>query len=255
MPLRFAVSLALLVVCLFPALSAADVLKVRADSWMPYNGKPADEKPGYVVEIMRAIFETRGTRIDYQIQPWADALAAARLGEVDAVIGANEREAEGLIVPETPIGSPVMALFTRKNLDWKFARIASLKAVRLGVMEGYSYWDALDSYVDNPSGGHVSIFAGDTPLLDALAKLDSGELDVIAEMVPVMVWTLKSKGRSTGDLNIAYKHENEPIYVAFTNSLRGIKYAAEFDAGLQKLRASGELGKILSRYGVQDWEK
>lgn len=147
-----------------------------------------------------------------------------------------------------------MALFCRKGTSWKYDSIASLKKIRLGVIKGYSYWDSLDSYIAAPNGTGITVFQSDTPLLDALKKLDAEEIDVIAETVPVFVWNVKSSGRKMSDYTLAFTHEGEPIYLAFSKSAQGTRYAAIFDAAIKRMRESGELNRILSSYGATDWE-
>ncbi len=68
----------------------AETLRLRADSWMPYNGDAGAALPGYTVELARAIFEPRGITVDYQTMTWGDALKAAAAGQIEAVVGANK---------------------------------------------------------------------------------------------------------------------------------------------------------------------
>src|SRR4051812_37401892 len=159
---------------------AADgkVLRVRADSWMPFNGDPAAEKPGYVVEFLREIFEPQGIKIDYQVMPWADALKAAAAGEIDGVIGANVTEAEKLVVGGEPIAEPQFSLFVRKDNPWTYLNLRSLQGVRVGAVEGYSYWDSIDGYIKKGGTPPVKFYTGNAPAAEAVADLSTGKIDV-----------------------------------------------------------------------------
>ena len=66
--------------------------------------------------MTKMIFEPAGVKIDYQLMPWTDALAAARAGEIDAVIGANPTEAEELLLPKRSAGMPRIGLFVKKDV-------------------------------------------------------------------------------------------------------------------------------------------
>jgi polar amino acid transport system substrate-binding protein len=248
----------LLTLCCFaPAgLRGADgeVLRLRADSWMPYNGDPADERPGYVVEMARLIFEPRGIKVDYRQMPWTDALKAARAGEVDGVIGANEVEAEGLIMPAEPIGLPRIVLVARKESTWQYSNVAALSGTKVGVIDGYSYWDGFDAYIKTHQEPDIFVFKGETPLADAIARLKSGGIDVLAETLSVFIWTAKSSGYSPADFRIAYSHHGEPVFVAFSKNAKGERFARIFDEGVNELRTKGGLGPILKRYGLSDWK-
>ena len=62
------------------ALSAmADdaVVRLCADQWMPYNGDPSATKPGYVVELARAIFEPKGMTSYSTLMPLGSKMARA----------------------------------------------------------------------------------------------------------------------------------------------------------------------------------
>jgi polar amino acid transport system substrate-binding protein len=221
---------------------------------MPFNGTPGDSRPGYVIEIAQKIFSAHGVTLDYQTLPWEQALKSARESSIEAVIGANEKEAAGLIVPQEPVGAPRMALFTMKKTEWRYENLASLSTVRLGVIAGYSYWDALDQYIATHQGVKIVVFDGDTPLHNAIKKLNTGELDVVAESISVFIWTVKANGFSPADYRMAFSYEGEPIFMAFAPTDQGRQYAAWFDQGLRDLRKSGTLTSILAGYGLSDWK-
>ena len=243
--------------CLLLTLTAANIgfaaeaapLRIRADSWMPFNGDPAAKQPGYVVEFLREIFEPQGIKVDYQIMPWEAALKAAGAGEVDGVIGANKKEAENLVTGAEPVAVPQFALFVLKNNAWKYESLRSLKDVRLGAIEGYSYWDSLDGYIKKSSAPAIKLYTGDAPLTEALADLVDGKIDALPESVLVFVWATKNSGRKFSDFRMAYTEAADPIYVAFTKNEAGRKYARLFDLGLHKLKENGRFDAILSSYG------
>ena len=118
-----------------PAWAESETIRVRADQWMPFNGDPADDRPGYVVEMARAIFGRHGITVDYQTMPWSDALKAAAAGEIEAVIGANPKEAAELLLPTEPIGEPRVGLFVKKGNAWQFTSVPSLRTVKIGAIE------------------------------------------------------------------------------------------------------------------------
>ena len=243
--------------CLLLGLAAANfgfaadapVLRIRADSWMPFNGDPAAKQPGYVVEFLREIFEPQGIKVDYQTMPWEAALKAAAAGEIEGVIGANKKEAEQLVTGAEPIAEPQFALFVRKDNPWKYESLRSLKDVRLGAVEGYSYWDSLDGYIKKSSPPALKIYSGDTPLAEAMADLVAGKIDALPESVLVFVWAAKNSGRKFTDFRMACTETSDPIYVAFSKNEPGRKYARLFDLGLRKLKESGRFDAILASYG------
>ncbi len=253
--LRFPFSLIclILVAALLPASRAAAaegvVLRVRADSWMPFNGDPSAEKPGYVVEFLREIFEPQGIKVDYQVMPWADALKAAAAGDIDGVICANATEAEKLVIGKEAIAEPQFSLFVRKDSKWSYQNLHSFQGVTLGAVEGYSYWDSIDGYIKKSAPPAVKFYSGNAPAAEAVADLSSGKIDVFVESVLVFYWALKSTGQKFSDFRSAYTEPTEPLYVAFTKNKQGLEFARKLDAGLAKLKETGRYDAILDRYG------
>ncbi len=231
--------------------SAAETVRIRADSWMPMNGDPVAEKPGYVVEILRAICAENGLELDYALMPWDDSLTAARGARIDGVIGAGAAEAEGLVLPSEPIGTARVSLWLRRDQVWAYRGVASLAGLRLGVNEGYAYWSELDAYIKASTAPQVIAFSGDAPLSEMIRKLRDGALDVVPETEAVFVWNVREQGFAPEDFRAEYTHTGDPIYVAFAAGEQGRRLAALFDAGILRLRESGELRRILERYGLK----
>jgi len=232
-----------------PCFGEEASLRIRADSWMPFNGDPAAKQPGYVVEFLREVFEPQGIKVDYQIMPWAAAVKAAEAGEIDGIIGANKKEAANLVIGTTSIAEPQFSLFVRKESTWKYESLRSLQGVRLGAIEGYSYWGSLDGYIQKSAPPALKLYSGETPLAEAMNDLVAGQIDVMPESVLVFVWAAKNSGRKFSDFRIAYSETAEPLFVAFSKNEQGKKCARLFDLGLRKLKESGRFDAILASYG------
>jgi len=227
----------------------ARVLRIRSDSWMPFNGDPAGEKPGYVIEVLREIFEPQGVKIDYQIMPWTDSVKAVEAAQAEGIIGTDVTEAAKMLIGKVPIAEPIFSLFVRKDSPWKYQNIRSLKELRLGVVEGYNYWPSIDEYIKKSTAPAVHVYSGNAPAAEAVADLTSGKIDVMVESVLVFYWSLKSNGQKISDFRSAYSESTEPLYVAFAKTEQGREYTRMFDEGLVKLKASGRFDAILAKYG------
>jgi polar amino acid transport system substrate-binding protein len=232
---------------------SGEMLRIRADEWMPYNGNPKAEHPGYAIDVLREIFTPLGIQIEYQSMPWGDALKAAKDGEIEAVVGANTREGAGLVLPVQEIGNPRVGLFVRKGSTWVYENPLSFKKIHLGAIRDYKYWDTLDDYILKHDAPLVTKFSGNTPLNDAVAQLDAGLIDVMPETYTVFMWFVRNSGRKVANYQYVYLDAGDPVYVAFKPNPDGRHYAAVFNAGLEKLRKSGRLSQILVRYGLTDW--
>jgi polar amino acid transport system substrate-binding protein len=232
----------------------AETIRLRADYWMPMNGEPDGERPGYVVEIARAVFEPAGDKVEYAKLAWDETLRACRAGEIEGAIGASRIEGEGMVLPKQTIGRSRVALWVRKDATWTYAKTKSLEAIKVGAIQSYSYWPDFDDYVKANAGGErLKLYTGDSPLPQAIRELRDGAIVAMPETMTVFIWNLRELGLQATDFRMAYVHEGDDFFIAFAPTDRGRALAARFDQGLAKLRASGELGKIMQRYGLGDW--
>jgi len=230
-------------------------LQLCADEWMPYNGTSDPQRPGYAIELTRAIFEPKGIKVEFSAMPWEKALAAVRSGEKSGAIGANKQEGAGLVLPNEKIGAPSLCLMTRAESKWTYDNLSSFRNVRFGAIKDYSYWPDLDAYIARSTGGKGIVMAeGESPLDDLMKKLQGGDVDVLGESEPVLLWYLRSHGLDRTKFRVVYKGEPDPIFIAFAATADGRRFAGLLDEGIRALRASGELEKILKRYGLRDWQ-
>ncbi len=241
----------------FSGLVHADTIVVRADSWPPYNGDPASAEPGYVVEILKAVFQPLGHTIDYQTMPWTRAVADMMEGKADAIIGASISDAPEALYPAESMGVVRNAFFVKKGTAWTYAGPDSLKAIKLAVIDGYPYDDdgVVDKYIKAGADPEVQVMTGDGSLERNIKKLQAGRVDALVENELVLVATLKGLGIDSQEIvNAGKADEPKDLFLAFTPKKETTqKYAQIWDEGIKKLRASGELKKILDRYSVTDW--
>ena len=132
----------------FSSNAHADTIYMYADDWCPYNCTPESEKPGFVIEIGRAIFEEYGHSVVYRRVPWERAIVMARKGDIHAIVGADQIEAPDFIFPENEQGVMEYRFYTQKNNPWVYSGLSSLGSQQLGVINGYSYSTELDKYIE-----------------------------------------------------------------------------------------------------------
>jgi polar amino acid transport system substrate-binding protein len=244
------------------SLSAQTTLTVRADKWYPFNGDPASAatNPGYVVELLRLIFEPQGIKIDYKLTPWNRSLAEVENGQSDCVIGATKLEAPNFVFPAEVAGLTKNSFFVNKDKKWKYAGVDSLQGINLGVIADYSYSDVFDDYIKKHKADSkkITMLTGDNALEQGIRMMEKGRIDVILEVESVFKGKISlMKLEPTNFLHIDAGDKDDPIFVAFSphesKKASSAKYAAQWDEGIKKLRASGELTKILAKYGLKDW--
>jgi len=238
--------------------ASADTISIRADAWPPYNGDPASETPGYGIEILKAIFSKGGHTIDYQTIPWTRALADVKSGKFDGAIGASTEDGAGCLFPKEPIGFMDTQVFAKKGSAWTYTGIDSLKSIKLGAIADYDYgMPELNKYIKEKAGTDaVQLMTGDDALEKNISKLQAGRIDVLVEAEAVVKWTLKKMGLPE-DALIKAGSLGAPseIYVVFAPTKPSSQgYADTYDKGIGELRSSGDLKKILDKYGIKDWK-
>ncbi len=236
--------------------SFADTIKLRADEWCPYNCTPKSAKPGYIVEVATKILEEAGHKIDYQIMAWTRALEGLKTGDVDGAIGASKDDAPGMVFSDAPQGKMINAFFVKKGSSFKYSGVSSLNSVKLGAITGYSYFPELDEYI-KAKKDKVDLVAGDDALDKNIKKLEAGRIDVLVEDQNVFSNKVSELGMSAkfDEAGRVPVSETSELYIAFSNkNPKAKEYAKLLGDGIKKMRASGELAKILAKYNMKDWQ-
>lgn len=225
---------------------------LAADPWCPHNCEAGGASDGYMIDIAREAFADYGIAVEYQNMSWARALQQARVGRIDGVVGAFIGDAPDFIFPEEASGYSRTYLFTHPDSNWTYTGLASLSDQSLVALNGYSYSPELDPYIEQhqDDAGRVWILSGPSPLDRAIKLVLEGRADVLPEDLDVMNWTLSREFGETRLRPVGPIHAS-PIYIAFSPANeRSADYARILSEGIRKLRASGRLEQLLSRYGV-----
>jgi polar amino acid transport system substrate-binding protein len=251
--MKFAITVGGLLLSLaLPA--SADVIKLRADTWCPFNCDPGASEKGYVIEVAEYAFAKKGHTIDYQNLPWTRALADVAAGKIDGAVGATALDAKnsGLMTGKEGVGATRNCMYAKNDSTAKFAVAADLKNFkRVGIVQEYSYGDDLDA-VMAANKGLIDAIGGEEPQKMNINKLEAGRVDGVLEDGSVMAYALKKLG-AKGVKKIGCERKTELIYIAFSSkSPKGAELAQLLDDGIKELRKNGKLKSILAKYGIND---
>jgi polar amino acid transport system substrate-binding protein len=246
----------LLVAMVWPVRATADIVRLRADYWCPYNCDPADASPGYIVEIAELAAKRLGLTIDYGLMPWDRTMSEVRLGTVDAAIGATVQEAEGTLLSD-PLGYDADCFFVVAGKPWRFRDVESLDEILLGAVSGYTHDEgAIDAYIETNSGpnGSVITSSGDDASTRNVRLLLLGRVDAIIDSEAVVRMEAARKGRAA-DIQPAGCLDPLALHIAFSPKFEhGPAMVQALRAEVEALRNSGKLKEILGRYGLSDWQ-
>lgn len=229
------------------------VLTIAADEWCPINCDPSSRQPGIGIDLVKKIFEPLGYGINYIVQPWTQALADSRAGRIDMVVGANTVDDPSLIFPRHYLYNMSDDFYVLKGNPWRYQGPYTLRGKRIGVIEGYGYGEVVQKFItDNKNViGIVQLVGGDNAVTENINKLMGGKIDVVVESKPVMSYTLQ-RLHMEDKVEWAGSVASAPVFVAFSPAKPNSRaLAAQYDAGIARLKATGELDKIYGAYNLQ----
>jgi polar amino acid transport system substrate-binding protein len=239
-----------------PSAALSETITIVADDWCPYNCEPGSDSPGYVVEVAREIFKNAGYRLEYKYVPWARALKEVTSGNYDGAIAATTKELPNGVFPEETLGYYANDLIIRNGDTWRFKNIDSLRQIKLGAIQDYNYGKELNTYIQQyKNSTSVQVIAGDNAVNRNIKKLLYNRIDVYLEDRNVALYTAKKMGLL--DKIAIGGTEGKPIamHIGFSPAKPESKtYARLLSEGIRKMRKSGQLAKILNKYGVSDWK-
>ncbi len=228
-------------------------LTIEADEWCPINCAPGSGQEGVGIELARKIFEPLGYKVNYSIVPWTQALSDVRSGHVDAAVGAGPQDDSTLMFPSNAILNITDDFYVLNGNPWRYQGPYTLKDKRIGVITAYGYGPVVEQFIsENKSRANVIYEAsGNDALSDNIAKLRAGKIDILIESKPVMDYTLRKKG-AEGQISWAGGIAQSPVYLAFSPGGSNSRFfSTQYDAGIKRLKASGELDTIYRNYALQ----
>jgi len=101
----------------------------------------------------------------------------------------------------------------------------------------------------------VQALGGDKPLERNIKKLVAGRVTVVIEASPVFMYYATKLGVQDKVRFAGTAVEPQKAYIAFSpKHPKSKEYAKMLSDGIDAMRKSGELKKILEKYGLKDWK-
>lgn len=241
-----------------PLSASADTLRVATDEWCPYDCIPSQNngKVGYLGDMLVAAMEKHGHKVEFVEVSYSRGLTLVREGKLDATEACFREEAPDFIMPPTVQGISNTTFFSLKDSTWRYTGIDSLKQAKMiGVIKGYDYVEPeLMDYI-NQHPDNVLEITGEKPLERLLEMLLAGRLTTVIEDKSVLEYKLQQMGKS--DL-VSVSGTTPVVIDVFTGfspaNEKSKIYAQILSDEIENMRQTGELQKILSNYGIQDWK-
>ncbi|BCN93516.1 hypothetical protein THMIRHAM_13010 [Thiomicrorhabdus immobilis] len=241
-----------------PQQSMADTLRIATDEWCPYDCIAAqnDGKVGYMGDLLVAAMQNRGHQVEFVEVSYSRGLELVREGKLDATMACFREEAPDFVFSNAVQGISNSTFFSRKDNVWRYQGLDSLKKAKMiGVIKGYDYVDPVVMDYINQHPSNVLEITGEKPLERLLQMLLSGRLTAVIDDKMVLEYKIQQMGHADQVVVSGSTSAVINVYSGFSPALPKSKhYAQILEEEIEKMRQSGQLQKILSAYGIQDWQ-
>ncbi|QDL54463.1 substrate-binding periplasmic protein [Rhodoferax aquaticus] len=217
------------------ALQAAETVRVVSPEYLGYIDKAGR---GYYADLLFKVYPPPRFKVVIEIVPFQRAQSMVSVGQAEIVPSTNKQPGLRMLLSEQVIDMDVVdaAVLPTKFPAWNGEQ--SLAKQRVGALIGYRF----DEYTQV----HM-VYDEKSSLGGMLHMLHADRLDVVLDY-RVDMQTLISADPGLQGIEIKHAVFRRPLRFGFSPSPRGKELRAWFDAEVQKLKANGELRRMMQRY-------
>jgi len=236
-------ALGLLILATLPARAETWTM-VSEDDVPPFVSIDHGHKVGLDVDLVGAVLREVGVEAEHRGVPWNRVLQLLDRGKVDLgfpFVASPEYSARYILVGPIRLGRSALAGVAGTRIEFK--EFSDLKRFVVATVQGYAYSPAFD---------HAAGLRKDqtaTSQLLLLKKLIAERDDLIAGDADTLKALAEREGLTRRIAFLPHLIEEAPRYVAFPKDQAD--KAARFGAALERVRASGELDRILDHWHDQ----
>lgn len=225
-------------------------LRVHADRPAPVLVQVDDSNPPFMYQVngmatgvypalVKAVFTRAGVPVQVRAKPWVRVLNDMDRGHgsIAGVYRNNDRVRKWDF--SVPLFTENIAVFMRRDADWRFTGFSDLNGRTIGTVRGWSYGESFDT-------------ARAIPLLTAedtqsdrhnLRKLASNRLDAVLAVEEAGVNALQSMGITTIVAAKRYLSSN-PAHIAFPKNSGREALLQHLNKAITELKREGEIDRI-----------
>lgn len=220
----------------------------------PYVCDPKiDGRHGYMVELLREIFQPLGYKVNINFQAWPKAIRLTNEGRYHGLLACFKSQLPEGQYSTQSLGIYQAQFYVSSKSQWRYTGEASLEDMKIGIVDAHAYPELNNYKKQHPESIHI--LEGEHALIKNIHKLIIGRLDVLIENSAAMDYTLKSNDltqyvKTAGGTKVDY------LYLGFSPKLKKAQHLNHLlDKGLKKLRKSGYLQSLLASYHLSDWQE
>jgi polar amino acid transport system substrate-binding protein len=240
--------LALAVAVTGVAVANDKVVRIATGELAPYATESRPDG-GMALAIVRAAFELSGHKVEYNFRPWSRALAEARAGKWDGTAyWGHKPEYDTQFYLSDNVLTEQWVMVYRKELGLKWSMLTDLRPYRMAIISDYTYTPELWALI---KAGTIKTESAPNDA-GVLKLLLLGRADVAPMELSVACELLKTQFTEADFQKLAA--DPKLMAESFTTHLMmnrtqsdNANTLADFNAGLKKLRESGEYARLLEK--------
>jgi polar amino acid transport system substrate-binding protein len=230
------------------------VLTVAIQPYAPYTSLVGDKLTGLDSEVLNAVADKLGLKVEAQVTDFAGMLAGVQSRRVDITIGGvawtKERQEQGLFTDPPYYSPPAMAVRSGQT----YQTVKDLEGLDLGTVEGYVWVKSIQAIpgaklhaypdgngvFDDLGAGRIQVGFLD-PLLIIAAQKEKPQLEIDTQyLTPPSTQEIAAKP--------AYAYL-APYMVSFYLPKQAPKLEKAISEQIRAMYANGELTKLIEKYG------
>ncbi len=205
-------------------------------------GKDSEALQGYSWDVVRESYHAQGYTIKLNVRPWSRAFKSVKEGSIDALFpaGKNKERETFFGFSEEPVNLVQFLVYFNHDQDVEWTGLESLAGKKVGAMSGYNYGDAWN---------RANIKTYDVVTLKQ--GFDLLRLKRIAGFVGYEIpWDYYLKTNQLTKLFKKSKPFDESLeYIAVSRKHpKSYELLKAYDTGLDKIKKSGRMNIILSKW-------
>jgi ABC-type amino acid transport substrate-binding protein len=208
------------------------VIHLASEDWEDYT---AADGHGLGWDLLRAIFEPAGVKLDIRTEPYTRAVGLAQRGEVDACVGSYRDETSELLYPHWNFDTDhLYALGLASN---PAPTLDTLGRYRLAWMRGYRYQDYL------PNIHRYNEVERRTAILSMLTHNRADYyIDALTEVDYIV-----TQAKDPSQFRRAHIADL-PLFLCFADTPKARALMALFDQRMERLVKSGQLKPVFAKW-------
>lgn len=228
---------------LLPYSLNAMTIKGCSNPWPPYV---ISKNEGMSIEIVKSAFILSGGHtLEASIKLWEHCLKEVKSGDLDILLAVwKSKLREQDYVFSEPYFENQIVVIKRQKDSSQYKTLQNFEGKRVGVVEGYHYWDAFEAsktIQKDPSGS----------LITNLRRLQKDRIDVTLDDRLVAKHTLLEGGYDKNTIHLVSKPviAKQQTYIAVSiKHPKKDEIISAFNNGLHQIKMSNNLDKIIKKF-------